>query len=67
MKDGAKDLGMYSNRNGAFRDTGYNVRAPCMSRNMFAFAVKQCVHRDTADLFRRLDVVMVVVVAVPQD
>ena len=55
VKDGAKDLGMYSNRNGAFRDTGYNVRAPCVSRNMFfAFAVKQCVHRDTAGLFRRL-------------
>ena len=27
VKTGAKDLGMYSNRNGAFRDSGYNVRA----------------------------------------
>ena len=26
VKDGATDLGMYSNRNGAFQDTGYNVR-----------------------------------------
>ena len=27
VKTGAKDLGMYSNRNGAFRDSGYNVCA----------------------------------------
>ena len=27
VKAGSKDLGMYSNRNGAFRDSGYNVRA----------------------------------------
>ena len=27
VKDGAKDLGMYSNRNAGFRDSGYNVRA----------------------------------------
>ena len=26
VKSGAKDLGMYSNRNGAFRDSGYDVR-----------------------------------------
>ena len=64
MKDGAKDLGIYSNRNGAFRGTGYNVCAPCVSRNMFAFAVKQCVDRDTAGLFRRLVLVVVVVAAV---
>ena len=25
VNNGAKDLGMYSNRNGAFRDTGYNI------------------------------------------
>ena len=27
VKAGAKDLGMYSNRNGQFRDSGYNVCA----------------------------------------
>ena len=27
VKTRAKDLGMYSNRKGAFRDSGYNVRA----------------------------------------
>ena len=27
VKTGAKDLGMYSNRNGAFRDSGYDVCA----------------------------------------
>ena len=27
VKAGSKDLGMYSNRKGAFRDSGYNVRA----------------------------------------
>ena len=27
VKSGAKDLGMYSNRNGQFRDSGYDVRA----------------------------------------
>ena len=27
VRAGAKDLGMYSNRNGAFRDSGYNVCA----------------------------------------
>ena len=26
VRSGTKDLGMYSNRNGAFRDSGYNVR-----------------------------------------
>ena len=27
VKDGAKDLGMFSNRNDGFRDSGYDVRA----------------------------------------
>ena len=27
VKDGSKDLGMYSNRNAGFRDSGYNVCA----------------------------------------
>ena len=27
VKDGARDMGMYSNRNGGFRDSGYNVCA----------------------------------------
>ena len=35
VRDGGKDLGMYSNRNSGFRDSGYNVRAldchiPCL-------------------------------------
>ena len=58
VRSGATDLGMYSNRNAGFRDSGYNVRAHvcvcvcvCVSRNRFAFAVKRCVDGDAAGVF----------------
>ena len=35
VKTGAKDLGMYSNRNGAFRDSKYDVCAPVKLRERF--------------------------------
>jgi hypothetical protein len=46
VKSGAKDLGMYSNRNGAFRDSGYDVRAhAALLECMSAVDCKQCVDR----------------------
>ena len=64
VPNNAKDLGIYSNRNGKFRDSGYNVRRSCVLRNMF----ERSNDRHRAGLSRRLVMAVVqAVIAVLQD
>ena len=59
VRDGGKDLGMYSNRKSGFRDSGYNVRVH-VCRITCLLLLRICVLRICV-------LVLVVFAAVPQD